>query len=462
MTEVKAHILPSPRLRCYFTEGHQTTQTYVQPQGGVWNFDNRKLYKGGLVGNWFCINFSSVVGAAAANKFCQELAQNCNAYGMKFSPYSVYGPCCAEPKNVEADFKKWYNEAKKKLRNKLSAQSKEIDLVVVILPDQNGSLYGEVKRICETVLGVVSQCCLTKHVIASLDKYLRSVALKINVKVGGQNTVLDDEVSNRIFKLNTIVFGADVSHPHPGDDSSSSIAAVVASQDLEGSKYAGLYCAQPHRQEIISDLFDLIKELLESFTKKNGKNPDHIVFYRDGVCQRQFDEVLNHELEAIRHACKSIGDTVGENYQPLVTFVVVQKRHHTRLFQKRSYARLFAEGHNVSPGTVVDSGICLGDTYEFYLCSHAATKGTSRPAHYHVLCNENRYTANDLVAFTNCLCYIYGPSTRSISIVAPVYYAHLLAYRARYYMTPKTSPSDAAMKSLPAVKQHIRNRMFFC
>lgn len=36
---------------------------------------------------------------------------------------------------------------------------------------------------------------------------------------------------------------------------------VVASQDLEGSKYAGLYCAQAHRQEIICDLFNLIKYL---------------------------------------------------------------------------------------------------------------------------------------------------------------------------------------------------------
>lgn len=48
-------------------------------------------------------------------------------------------------------------------------------------------------------------------------------------KVGGRNTVLVDAVSKRIPLVTdrpTIIFGADVTHPHPGEDSSPSIAAV--------------------------------------------------------------------------------------------------------------------------------------------------------------------------------------------------------------------------------------------
>ncbi len=52
------------------------------------------------------------------------------------------------------------------------------------------------------------------------------------------------------------------------------------------------------------------------------------VFYRDGVSEGQFYQVLLHELDAIRKACASL----EPDYQPPVTFVVVQKRHHTRLF----------------------------------------------------------------------------------------------------------------------------------
>ncbi|KAI5008772.1 hypothetical protein ZWY2020_009820 [Hordeum vulgare] len=42
---------------------------------------------------------------------------------------------------------------------------------------------GNLKRICETDLGLVSQCCLTKHIFKMSPQYLANVALKINVKV---------------------------------------------------------------------------------------------------------------------------------------------------------------------------------------------------------------------------------------------------------------------------------------
>ncbi len=42
---------------------------------------------------------------------------------------------------------------------------------------------GDLKNQCETILGVVSQCCLTKHVYKMSKQYLANVALKINVKV---------------------------------------------------------------------------------------------------------------------------------------------------------------------------------------------------------------------------------------------------------------------------------------
>ncbi|KAF5188044.1 argonaute [Thalictrum thalictroides] len=60
-------------------------------------------------------------------------------------------------------------------------------------------------------------------------QYLANVALKINVKVGGRNTMLADAISKSIPVVSdepTIIFGADVSHPHPGEDSSPSIASL--------------------------------------------------------------------------------------------------------------------------------------------------------------------------------------------------------------------------------------------
>lgn len=88
---------------------------------------------------------------------------------------------------------------------------------------------GDLKRICETDLGIVSQCFLTTQVCKKTKQYLANVAFKIDVKVGGRNTVLVDALSRRIPLVSdrpTIIFGADVTHPPPGEDSSPSITAV--------------------------------------------------------------------------------------------------------------------------------------------------------------------------------------------------------------------------------------------
>ncbi|AQK95703.1 argonaute1 [Zea mays] len=490
LASVEARVLPPPRLK-YHDSGRERD---VLPKIGQWNMMNKKMVNGGRVSSWACINFSRNVQDGAAGSFCHELALMCQVSGMDFVLEPVLSPCYARPELVERALKGRYQDA----MNILGPQGRELDLLIVILPDNNGSLYGDVKRICETNLGLVSQCCLTKHVFkVNKQQYLANVALKINVKVGGRNTVLVDALARRIplvSDIATIIFGADVTHPHPGEDSSPSIAAVVASQDWpEVTKYAGLVSAQAHRQELIQDLFKvwqdpergtvsggMIRELLISFWRATGQKPKRIIFYRDGVSEGQFYQVLLYELDAIRKACASL----ESDYQPPVTFVVVQKRHHTRLFaNNHNDNRAVDKSGNILPGTVVDSKICHPTEFDFYLCSHAGIQGTSRPAHYHVLWDENNFTADGLQTLTNNLCYTYARCTRSVSIVPPAYYAHLAAFRARFYMEPDTSDSgsmasrgpppggrntkaagvgNVAVRPLPALKENVKRVMFYC
>jgi len=62
-------------------------------------------------------------------------------------------------------------------------------------------------------------------------------------------------------------------------------------------------------------------------------------------------------------------------------------------------------------------------------------QGTSRPTHYHVLYDDNNFTADRLQQLTYQLCHVYARCTRSVSIPAPTYYAHLAAFRARCHVT---------------------------
>ena len=45
-------------------------------------------------------------------------------------------------------------------------------------------MLGDLKRVCEIDLGIVSQCCCTKQVFKMNKQILANLALKINVKVG--------------------------------------------------------------------------------------------------------------------------------------------------------------------------------------------------------------------------------------------------------------------------------------
>jgi len=83
----------------------------------------------------------------------------------------------------------------------------------------------------------------------------------------------------------------------------------------------------------------------------------------------------------------------------------------------------------VPAGTVVDTSICHPHEHDFYLQAHAGIQGTTRPVHYHVLADENQFGADAVQNLTFALCHLYCRCTRSVSLVPPVYYAHLAAAR---------------------------------
>ncbi|KAJ7982589.1 Argonaute protein [Quillaja saponaria] len=89
----------------------------------------------------------------------------------------------------------------------------------------------------------------------------------------------------------------------------------------------------------------MIREHLLSFYQRNNKRkPKSIIYYRDGVSKGQFLQVLQSELIAIQKAWKSLDN----QDPPPITFVVVQKRHRTRLFP--TDLRLTDKSGNIVPG----------------------------------------------------------------------------------------------------------------
>lgn len=186
-----------------------------------------------------------------------------------------------------------------------------------------------------------------------------------------------------------MILGADVYHPAPGSFAPS-IAAVVGSVNKEVSLYASAISVQPSRVEMIQDLGDMVMKLLKQAPFK----PQRIIMYRDGVSEGQFPQALQSELNAIRLACQRI----DPNYKPAITYIVTGKRHHISIFPKMQ-----ADGDrtgNVKAGTVVDTDITHPFYFDFYMQSHASLLGTSRSAHYTVLYDDNKFTADVIQQLT--------------------------------------------------------------
>ena len=53
----------------------------------------------------------------------------------------------------------------------------------IFLNEKDFVVAGKIKRICETELGIVSQCCKPANLTRLSKQYFENVALKINVKV---------------------------------------------------------------------------------------------------------------------------------------------------------------------------------------------------------------------------------------------------------------------------------------
>ena len=99
----------------------------------------------------------------------------------------------------------------------------------------------EVKRVGDTLLGVATQCVQVKNVLKPSAQTLSNLCLKINVKLGGVNSILVPGIRPAVFQSPVIFMGADVTHPPAGDDRKPSIAAVSSTHTLYMMFYMYIY-----------------------------------------------------------------------------------------------------------------------------------------------------------------------------------------------------------------------------
>ncbi|KAI0796707.1 argonaute-like protein [Abortiporus biennis] len=449
---INARVLQPPVLR-YHQSSKQAT---ITPRDGAWNMIDKKFFKAATIERWVFVIYEREqrFNMRAVQDMVQGLMDACAACGIQVQERDPI----IQWKNPQGVVHKQLVEAGQDSSRKNGNKMPRI--IVVVLPEGANDIYTAVKHFGDVKIGVATQCMKSMKCNRAKQQYFANICLKINVKLGGINTIPDPR-STGIQALTdphnpTIVMGADVIHPAAHSDGRPSFTALVGNVDSETAKYIADCRVQASRQEMIDDLQSMAEGILtkymgyrESVEKKPNKAPKRIIFYRDGVSEGQFKQVLELELPQLQAACKKLG------INPKITLIVVGKRHHVRFFPKM--ANEGDRSGNCRAGTVVDSDIVHPTEFDFYLQSHAGLLGTSRPAHYNILHDENNFTPDNLQALSFALCHVYARSTRSVSIPAPVYYADIVCSRAKNHYDPEQRLDFSEMTT--ADEEHARQQL---
>ncbi|KAK0493335.1 argonaute-like protein [Armillaria luteobubalina] len=426
-SEINARVLPAPKLQF----GGKTT---LIPSFGSWNMVDKHVYKAASIKEWMVISYA-LVSQENAKKMVVDLIEGCQSVGMAVE---LTKPLIRFQNGLSGNISQQLAQA----GGLYKANRKCLPgLIIAILPDHgNSGMYNEIKHFGKFKAGVATQCLKVGKCINAKMQYWANVALKINSKLGGTNVVPASESSKALSDPQnatvvigeiTCIAGADVMHPSPGSVSPS-YTALVCSIDKFGANYIAKSSMQTSKQEMISDLKDMAKEGIQAYLKERSEvekttiakvKPKRLIFFRDGVSEGEFEQVLKKELPLLKAACQEAG------VDPKITFIVVIKRHHIRLFSENP-KDIDRNSKNLVAGTVVDQDITSPILFDWYLQSHSGIKGTSRSGHYTVLHDESNFIPDALQSLAYLLCYTFARATKSVSIPAPVYLcSHSLWYR---------------------------------
>lgn len=184
-------------------------------------------------------------------KFGLSLVQMRNTvknHGMKMvTEKSNQTPRQLEPNETFDDMLRWWYEG-----------CEPNDCSIIVIPDRDEDQYAAIKRMADLTIGSHTLCVVGRKKGKPVQfnlQFQANLAMKINMKMGGDNHHLDNQKLNTILtekvRKQTIILGADVTHPGAaGASGAPSIACVVGSVDKNFVNYPGSMRLQGGGKEV--------------------------------------------------------------------------------------------------------------------------------------------------------------------------------------------------------------------
>ncbi|KAM7192493.1 Ribonuclease H-like domain containing protein [Naviculisporaceae sp. PSN 640] len=477
---VKARELDPPKIA--YIRGNSLST--VAPENGGWLMRSVKVAKSGtFIKNWTFMYISPDERYSRFNqvktvveKFADWLPGNMGI-AINKRPNPADGYVVKDPINensLRAQFKK------------LASAKDRLQFLFVVLREKDTAIYNTIKKIGDVEFGIQTVCVVQDKILSEKGQqgYFANVGLKVNLKFGGTNHKLQRDIP-LLKSGKTMVVGYDVTHPTnlaPGTGKNApSLVGMVASIDADMAQWPATAWSNPPRVEMLDEiLVEKFKSRLQLWQKHNqGRLPENLLIFRDGVSEGQFGIVLAKELPFLRQACNEL---YKPGTQPRISLIVSVKRHQTR-FYPTDRAHIHQRSKSPKEGTVVDRGVTNVRYWDFFLQAHASLQGTARPARYTVLVDEifradhGKEAANVLEGLIHDMCYLYGRATKAVSICPPAYYADLVCTRARIHnnelfddasdtasvtsSAPGTSSAARTAGAVRGIHQNLADTMYY-
>ena len=413
MPSVKSRVLKNPELQ--FGNGGKLNPGVT----GRWDLRGKTFFIPNRqpLDAWAFVVLDGAVDDATARNFVNVFARTYKGHGGNVTAMPIMErPTRGKP---------WNQLVRDAFTNCGNSFKKMPKIIFFVVPRKETHAYEMIKKYADCYDAVPSQVLLANHVRKADGQYCSNVCMKVNAKLGGQTSkAVGGAIPLTGLTDDTVFIGVDVSHAAPGQQKAS-IASMCLSMDGHHARYLGNVETNGWREEILveGNVTTMLKPMLESWVKTHRKVPANVFYFRDGVSEGQFSQVMSREYTEMKQVFKSVGPANAP--PPKFTVIIATKRHHVRFFPERG-----DRNGNPLPGTLVEREVTHPFHYDFYLCSHVAIQGTARPVHYSVIHDEIKLKVDVLQSMIYNHCYQYARSTTPVSLHPAVYYAHLLGNRA--------------------------------
>ena len=199
----------------------------------------------------------------------------------------------------------------------------KIQIVVLIFPTMRDDRYAAVKRICCTELPIPSQAINSKTLRneSKNRSIVQKIALQMNCKMGGTLW------SIKIPFQKVMICGIDTYHEV--NQKGNAVTGFIASLNGSYTRWYNKATIQKKKEEIGIGLTASLGLALAAYFNFNNYYPERIIVYRDGVGDGQLRYLKEFEIPQMNEGCKQ----VAKDYEPKLTYIVVQKRINTKFFQ---------------------------------------------------------------------------------------------------------------------------------